>query len=242
MRIDRKRRTGGGLERLGVREQQRPQLVGIEPVHAGAHLRQERPQARMVRRHRVMIAAAQDGPASSIRLRQMSLDADVQTRITVALPPLDERARERAAEQDWDLTRLDPQDPDERSVLIRLAHPDLDDAIDNGHDELVVDGTPMNPRLHLAIHEVVAAQIIDNDPPEVLATAQRLLALGRDTHEVLHMLGSAVTEQIWTATHEQRSYDRGEHMRALTALPGSWDSRFAPRLTMRPHGRRSRHR
>jgi len=95
----------------------------------------------------------------------MSLDSDVQTRITVALPPLDERARERAAEQDWDLTRLDPQDPDERSVLIRLAHPDLDDAIDKGHDELIVDATPMNPRLHLAIHEVVGAQIIDNHPP-----------------------------------------------------------------------------
>jgi len=116
------------------------------------------------------------------------------------------------------------------------------DAIDNGHDELIVDGTPMNPRLHLAIHEVVAAQIIDNDPPEVLATAQRLLALGRDTHEVLHMLGSAVTEQIWAATHEQRPYDREEHMRALTALPGSWDSRCGPGRTMRPHRRRSRHR
>lgn len=55
----------------------------------------------------------------------------------MALPPLDERARERAAEQDWDLTLLDPQDPDERSVLIRLAHPDLDHGIDSA--------TPLRP-------------------------------------------------------------------------------------------------
>jgi hypothetical protein len=37
------------------------------------------------------------------------------------------------------------------------------------------------------------------------------------------MLGSAVAAQLWAATHEQRPYDRAEHIRALEALPGSWD-------------------
>jgi hypothetical protein len=165
----------------------------------------------------------------------MPREPDLKARIAVALPPLDARARERAAAQDWDPRQLDPEDPDERSVLIRLAHPDLDDAIEDGRDELIVGGAPMNPRLHLAIHEVVAAQIIDDDPPEAFATAQRLLELGRDPHEVLHMLGSAVTEQIWAATHEQRLYAREEHVRALAALPGSWDKQFPPAGAQRPH-------
>ena len=42
------------------------------------------------------------------------------------------------------------------------------------------------------IHEIVATQIMDDDPPEVFETASRLIALGRDPHEVLHMLGSTL--------------------------------------------------
>lgn len=86
-------------------------------------------------------------------------------RISLAVPPLDAQARERAAEQDWEPSLLDPEDPDERGILIRLAHPNLDEAIEAGLEEVVIGGEPMNPRLHLAIHEVVATQVIDDDPP-----------------------------------------------------------------------------
>lgn len=78
------------------------------------------------------------------------------------------------------------------------------------------------------VHEVVAAQIIDGDPPEMFETAQRLLALGRDLHEVQHMLGSTIAAQIWTATHEARPASRTEHAQALAALPGSWDDQPRP--------------
>lgn len=78
--------------------------------------------------------------------------SDRPQRLRLALPPLGERARERAAEQDWELSLLDPADPDERAILIRLAHPDLDEAIEAGLDEVDVGGEPMNPRLHLTIH------------------------------------------------------------------------------------------
>lgn len=139
------------------------------------------------------------------------------------MPPLDARARQRAEEQDWELSLLDPDDSDERTILIRLAHPDLDEAIRAGLEEVVVGGEPMNPRLHLALHEVVATQVIDDDPPEAFATLRRLVALGRDRHEALHMLGFAVSAQLWAATHQRRPFDREEHVRALDALPGSWD-------------------
>lgn len=167
-----------------------------------------------------------------------------RARLGIALPPLDSAARERAAARDCDVELLDPKDPDERSVLIRLAHPDLDDAIEDDVETVVVAGEPMNPRLHLAIHEVVATQIIERDPPEVVETAERLIALGRDHHEVLHMLGFCVSGQIWTALHDLR-VDRREHVRALAALPGSFDEQFAPvsnRAVRRAQTRRARRR
>jgi hypothetical protein len=165
---------------------------------------------------------------------------DRARRIALALPPLDDHARERAAEQDWELSLLDPEDPDERAILIRLAHPDLDDAIKAGADEVVVRGEPMNPRLHLAIHEVVATQVIDDDPPEAFATLERLVKLGRDPHETLHILGSVVGAQLWAATHDARPYDRNAHARALAALPGSWDRQTGSSAHRRVTGRRRR--
>jgi hypothetical protein len=165
-------------------------------------------------------------------------------RVGLALPPLDNRARERAVEQDWELGLLDPEDPDQRAILIRLAHPELDDAIEAGLEAVDVGGEPMNPRLHLAIHEVVATQVVDDDPPEAFATLQRLMGSGLDQHEALHMLGSAVAAQLWAATHERRPYDRAEHVRALAALPGSWDDQAADlrRASGRRRPRRQRRR
>jgi hypothetical protein len=132
------------------------------------------------------------------------MPSDSGARIAAAIPPLDAHACKRAADQDWDLSLLDPTNPDERSVLIRLAHPALDDAIERGDDEVIVEGRAMSPQLHLMIHAVVATQIIDGDPPDVFATAERLIAEGRDRHDVLHMLGSTVSDQIWWATHGNR--------------------------------------
>jgi hypothetical protein len=157
-------------------------------------------------------------------LRVPAPEPGLEARLAVALPPLDERARRRAADQDWHPELLDAHDPDERAALIRLAHPDLDEAIAQDLAELRVDGVPMNPRLHLIVHELVAAQIIDDDPPEVFQTAQRLLELGRDPHEVLHMLGSVASTQIWTALHERQQFSREGHRAALAALPERWDA------------------
>jgi hypothetical protein len=130
-------------------------------------------------------------------------------------------------------------------MLIRLAHPDLDEAIHDGRETVVVGGEPIDPRLHLAIHEVVAAQLMDDDPPEAFETAQRLLARGRDHHEVLHMLGFCMSGQIWAALHDRRAYDRDEHIAALAALPEAFDRAFAPpagRAARREAARRARRR
>jgi hypothetical protein len=132
-------------------------------------------------------------------------------RLAFAIPPIDH--------PDEGTQRLDPADPDERSLLIRAAHPELDPEADT----VVVDGGEMNPRLHLTIHEVVATQLADHEPPEVWVTAQRLRRLGYGRHEILHMLGAAMTPQLWAALHDQREYDQQAHRGALDALPESWE-------------------
>jgi Domain of unknown function (DUF1841) len=132
--------------------------------------------------------------------------ADADRRLTFAIPPI--------AEPDEEIQWLDPGDADDRALLIAAAHPELDAEAETGE---------INPRLHLTIHEIVATQIVDDDPPEVWATAQRLRKLGYGRHEVLHMLGAAMTPQLWEALQNQGGYDLEAHRAALAALPESWE-------------------
>lgn len=137
--------------------------------------------------------------------------ADRDRRLAFAIPPI----AEPGEETEW----LDPTDADDRALLIATAHPELDIEAETA----LVDGHEINPRLHLTIHEIVATQIVDDDPPEVWATAQRLRKLGYGRHEVLHMLGAAMTPQLWDALQKQPEYDFQAHRAALAALPESWE-------------------
>jgi hypothetical protein len=139
--------------------------------------------------------------------------SDRERRLAFAIPAIEHPP------DDIDTTLLDPADPDDRALLIRAAHPELD--IDQ--ETMVVAGSEINPRLHLAVHEIVATQLADGDPPEVWATAQRLRRLGYGRHEILHMLGAAMTGQLREALQNQREYDADEHRAALAALPESWE-------------------
>ena len=118
---------------------------------------------------------------------------------------------------------LDPADPDERSLIIRFEHPEFAAALDAGWDEIEIDGTVMNPNLHLALHKVVANQLWDGEPPEVAETARRLDLVGYDRHEVFHMIGSVMSTQVWQVLHDKRPADREQIRQSLAALPGSWE-------------------
>lgn len=139
-----------------------------------------------------------------------------------------------------DLGHLDRNNPDERHFLILAEHPELIEAIENDVDEIVLEGVVVSPRLHITMHEVVANQLWDNDPPQAWETAVRLRALGYRRHEILHMLGSVLAEEIWNMTTGRQVFDRTRFVDALAALPGSWErerpSRSAP--SRRP-GRKS---
>ncbi len=132
-------------------------------------------------------------------------------------------------------------DPDVRAAVIRADHPELDRALHDGkEDELIVDDEPMSIRLHLTMHQVLANQLADNDPPEVYLTAQRLLASGYERHEVLHMLAAPIAEQIHATLHDGQEYDVGRHLAALAALPGSW-GRGRTQRTPKHNDPRGRH-
>lgn len=120
-----------------------------------------------------------------------------------------------------DLSSLDPEDEGDREALILAEHPDMAAGLGEGPDSVV--GEP-NLKLHLAVHRVVASQIWNDDPPETWATARRLSALRYDRHEVLHMVGSAVAEQLYFALAPEATFDHGGFVAALDALPGSWEA------------------
>lgn len=140
----------------------------------------------------------------------------------------DQRARRQfVADRDvmveLDLRLEDLAEEDFRVVVIRAEHSEFEPALKAGVREFDGPNGPVNPRLHLIVHGIVATQLWDNSPPEVWETAKRLLQAGYERHEVLHMLGRPVAAQVWEAWHDERAYDRDAHVAALNALPESWE-------------------
>ena len=123
----------------------------------------------------------------------------------------------------------DLADPDVRALEIRLEHPEFEDALQKQLDKIDVGDGLINPRLHLAMHQIVATQLWDDSPPEVWPTVVRLLDEGYERHEILHMLGRVVSDQVWGALNDEPPYDHAQHVAALRALPGP----FEPERTTR---------
>jgi hypothetical protein len=144
--------------------------------------------------------------------------SDAAERRRFAVPPATGRL------DDIDLSYLDPDDPDERHLLIVAEHPELQEAIDSDHPEIVIDGHTVNANLHITMHELIANQLWDDDPPETWQTAQRLTELGYERHEVLHMLGAVVAGETWHMLREQKPFNRERFVAELDALPDSWEA------------------
>lgn len=96
-----------------------------------------------------------------------------------------------------DLSTLDPAVNAHRRRLLMVEHLDYDG----------------DPDEHLVLHEVVAARLWDGEPTELWESAQRLLDLGHERHDVLHELMAAVRRA------GGRSYDVRRLRAELEDLP-----------------------
>jgi hypothetical protein len=82
--------------------------------------------------------------------------------------------------QGLDLELRDPSDEDELNILIEAQHTEFEDALRNEAD-MTVGGEPFNLRLHVTLHQVVANQLLADNPPETWQTVQRLAGLTTST-------------------------------------------------------------
>ncbi len=87
-----------------------------------------------------------------------------------------------------------------------------------GVDQPYEEGQTYNPYLKAAILEVVENQLRDGDPPETQQTLERLLAAGYSRKQATEMIGSAVTEEIWTMLHDHKPFDRARYIALLEQL------------------------
>jgi hypothetical protein len=139
--------------------------------------------------------------------------------------------------EDVDVTLLNPDDEDDRRLLIASEHARFWQAIQEGNPEIEIGGEPGNGELHLAMHEIVANRILADTPAEFWETARRLTRQGYRRHDVLHMLGTVVSDEVYDALKTGVIRTDEEIRAALWYLPGD----IAPkRSTRHPERRRSR--
>jgi hypothetical protein len=119
---------------------------------------------------------------------------------------------------------LDPGDEDELVLLLEAQHAELADALDRG-DEVIVDGEAFSPRPHLTMHQIVASQLLADDPPETWQTVQRLAGMGYDWHNIMHMIARVISDDVYQVLKEGQQIDPAEHARRLAQLPGAWPAR-----------------
>ena len=123
--------------------------------------------------------------------------------------------------QGLELERLDLDDEDERTFALEAMHLEFEDAL-RQESEVIVDGEPVNPRLHVTMHQIVANQLMADDPPETWQTVQRLAGLGYDWHNIMHMISGLVAADVHRALTGRQPFDKADYARRLAELPGDW--------------------
>ena len=124
--------------------------------------------------------------------------------------------------QGLDLELLDPGDEGQRVLSLEAQHLETTEALERHAEITGAGGEPMNPMLHIALHGLIANQILRDDPPETWQTVRRLAGLGYDWHNVMHMIMGPVGESVYQAMAKKRPFDREEFVRQLNELPGDW--------------------
>jgi hypothetical protein len=113
----------------------------------------------------------------------------------------------------WKLAQLiDQADDVETTNLIKALkeHPEYHEVWDRleeyGDQDIEIDG--VSPILHINIHAVIENQLAENDPPFVAKALLKLTNNGVSRHEAIHVIGSALAQQIWTMMAQKKEYDQ----------------------------------
>ncbi|BCJ39331.1 hypothetical protein Athai_68340 [Actinocatenispora thailandica] len=104
-------------------------------------------------------------------------------------------------ELDGQEIELDPADPDDRRLLIVAEH----------------GGDPDGSDPHVTLHEVVAEQLWQDEPPQAWQAARRLLDAGGDRMDILHTLGEIALRHL-AQSLGGAEYDTTAHAAELDAL------------------------
>jgi len=112
-------------------------------------------------------------------------------------------------------------DPDRVEFLFGRPDVAADLADEHARWELLRADRPGVGARMLAVRTVLATQILADDPPEVWWTARRLLAVGRDRHDVMDELARALLPLADRVVGDGRPLDRDEYAARLAALPRS---------------------
>jgi hypothetical protein len=103
-----------------------------------------------------------------------------------------------------DLDRLDPSDPADRRTLLAASHAPGSQPGEGRH------GAHSDAGAHLDRHVALADRLWRGEPPELWEAAQRLLDLGTEWHEALHVL---------METLDEAGPDEDDILAALSDLP-----------------------
>ena len=73
--------------------------------------------------------------------------------------------------------------------------------------------------LRTTILEIVDNQIRNHDPPEALATYDRLIGQGHSDEEARRLIGCVIASEVVGILNQNREYDHRRYLAALEALP-----------------------
>ncbi len=119
--------------------------------------------------------------------------------------------------------------------IAMLAHPGYD-GLDLEIESIpLVQGLPseedaarVGATLHLMLHDVIATQLWDDDPPQAWHTVRRLQVADLAPHEIHHMLMMALSEPMRRTFVEEEPFDGEVYLDRLTRLPGLLDEPLLP--------------
>lgn len=108
---------------------------------------------------------------------------------------------------------------EKRALEIALNdHPEFREAFENDtlpEEMLGEDGEPFNPRLHLILHVIVEQQLAADAPPGIAEIAEQLAERGASRHEIRHIIGVPLAEQLWLMQTEQAAFDSDGYLDKL---------------------------